>query len=226
MHRCRLTRHSTMRGEVPEASRVGVGGGEKRRFILVSITARGGCPMALILSTTVQLALHLQPTAAAEVISSRGGQGQRQSAEAISRGNQQSRAGGSGISRSMWLSRRRGRSALPACRIIQEAQEGSCDRGWQRRLGLPRGVRNRRVGHKQGQGREQGCEEEAPVEVVAFEEQPQLGGRAARLRAGGPRSQRRSNRRWATAQVVARSFYGGCRRWLRRPLGRRRKKHR
>ncbi|XP_037480070.1 uncharacterized protein LOC119357185 [Triticum dicoccoides] len=69
--------------------------------------------MALILSTTVQLALHLQPTAAAEVISSRGGRGQRQSAEAISRGNQQSRAGGSGISRSTWLSRRRGRSALP-----------------------------------------------------------------------------------------------------------------
>ena len=91
---------------------------------------------------------------------------------------------------------------------------------------MPRGVRNRRVGHKQGQGREQGCEEEAPVEVVAFEEQPQLGGRAARLRPGGPRSQRRSNRRWATAQVVARSFYGGCWRWLRRPLGRRRKKHR
>ena len=36
--------------------------------------------------------------------------------------------------------------------------------------------------------------------MVALEEQPQLGGGAARLRAGGPRSQRRSNRMWATAQ--------------------------
>ncbi|XP_044413447.1 uncharacterized protein [Triticum aestivum] len=204
-------------------------GGKKRSYFTshsLHQTARGGCPMALILSTTVNctaIGTVLQPTSAAEAISSRGGRGQRQLAEAISRGNQQSRAGGSGISRSAWSSRRRGRSALPC---LPSSSRGERRPGLAAAAGVAAVVRNRRAGHEQGQGREQGHGKEAPVEVVALEEQPQLGDGAARVRAGGPRSQWWSNRRWATTQVVARSFYGGCRRWLRRPLGRRRKKQR
>ena len=68
----------------------------------------------------------------------------------------------------------------PPCPAYRILQEGSGDRGRQRRLGLPQ-ARGTCAG-------EEGDEEEAPVEVVALEEQPQLGGGAARLRADGPRS--------------------------------------
>uniref|UniRef100_A0A8R7UDK2 Uncharacterized protein n=1 Tax=Triticum urartu TaxID=4572 RepID=A0A8R7UDK2_TRIUA len=95
----------------------------------------------------LELALYLQPTAAAEAISSRGARGQRQSAEAISsRGQKQSVEA---ISRRNQQKQSAVASAglhgplstgedppSPACRILQE---GSGDRGRQRRLGLPQG---------------------------------------------------------------------------------------
>ncbi|XP_037468745.1 uncharacterized protein LOC119340948 isoform X3 [Triticum dicoccoides] len=87
MHRCRLTRHSTMRnrGEVPEASRVVVGGGEKKKVHSSFYNSERRVPNGPdpIHNSAIG-------TAPAANSSSRGNQQSRWSrAEAISRSNQQ-----------------------------------------------------------------------------------------------------------------------------------------
>ena len=177
------------------------------------------------LKLILQLALYLQPTAAAEAISSRGDRRQRQSAvEGRRQWHQQVCVVVSPPGKI--------RLALPAEFFKRGAATGVGSGGWGCREGeepasrardASRATRRRRPSRWSPWRSSLGW---AAGQLTSVRTVHVRSGGAARLRVDDPHSQRRSNRRWATAQVVARSFYGGCWRWLRRPLGRRRKKHR
>ena len=164
----------------------------------------------------LQLALYLQPTAAAEAISSRGDRRQRQSAvEGRRQWHQQVCVVVSPPGKI--------RLALPAEFFKRGAATGVGSGGWgclggeepaSRARDASRATRRRRPSRW------------SPWRSSLSWAVGQLASvRAAHVRSGGATAGGR-RRRWASAQVVARSFYGGCRRWLRRPLGRRRKKQR
>lgn len=175
----------------------------------------------------------VQPTAAAEQLLFFSSCQQQQligRAAAVAAGGGQAAAASAGL---------RGRLAAgedppgPACRVLREGsgdrgcsgREEPASRATSRARDASRATRRRRPSRWSPWRSSLSW---AAGQLASVRPAGQLASvRAAHVCSGGATAGGR-RRRWASAQVggVARSFYGGCRRWLRRPVGRRRKKQR